>query len=370
MAERRIAHVDMDAFFASVELLARPELRGQPVVVGGRRAAGPERLRDYRGRGVVTTCTYEARALGVTSGMGLMKAAALAPEALLLPADFEAYKAKSRAFKAALREITPAMEDRGIDEVYLDLTDLEEPSAPLGRRLKAAVMAATGLTCSIGITPNKLLSKIASEFQKPDGLTILGLDELPDRIWPLPVGVVNGIGPKAAARLESLGIRTVGELAAADPDWLAQHFGPSYGLWLSEAAHGRDGRPLVLARDPKSISRETTFERDLQARRDRNALTAILLELCRRLSGDLERKGVRARTVGIKVKYADFRAVTRDLTLDAAVATPEAIRDAARACLRRVDLEPPFRLLGIRLGHLVPLQGVAETPTLFDGMDL
>ncbi len=369
-SRRRIAHLDMDAFFASVELLSRPELRGQPVVVGGRRAVGAERLKDYRGRGVVTTCTYEARAFGVHSGMGLMKAAALAPEALLLPADFEAYKRCSIAFKAAASAIAPAMEDRGIDEIYLDLTELPEDSEILGRRLKNAVKAATGLTCSIGITPNKLLSKIASELQKPDGLTILGMEDLPTRIWPLKVGVVNGIGPKAVVRLEAMGLETVGELAAADPMLLIQSFGPSYGHWLSEAAHGRDDRPLVFERDPKSISRETTFERDLHPKRDREALTGILIDLCERLAKDLERKGVWARTVGIKLKYADFRTVTRDLTLDAAVFSPEAIRDAARACLRRVDLGSPFRLLGIRLGHLVPRQGVAETPTLFDGMDL
>jgi len=368
--ERRIAHVDMDAFFASVELLSRPELRGLPVVVGGRRAGEPQPLRNYRGRGVATTCTYEARAFGVHSGMGLMKAAALAPDALLLPADFEAYRAKSRAFKEALLAHAPVMEDRGIDEVYLDLTDLDEPSELLGRRLKDAVREATGLTCSVGITPNKLLSKIASDLQKPDGLTLLGLADLPTRIWPLKVGVVNGIGPKAVARLEGLGFATVGQLAAAEPALLVQHFGRSYGQWLSDAAHGRDDRPLVFERDPKSISRETTFERDLQAKRDRDALTVILIDLCRRLAGDLERKHVAARTVGIKLKYADFKVVTRDLTLEGPVHSADGIRDAARACLRRVDLDPPFRLLGIRLGTLVNLEGVAETPTLFDGMDL
>ncbi|HTL97306.1 MAG TPA: DNA polymerase IV, partial [Holophagaceae bacterium] len=232
---RRIAHLDMDAFYASVELLARPELRGQPVVIGGRRVQAGEalpRLKDYRGRGVVTTATYEARAFGVRSGMGLMKAAALAPEALLLPANFEAYARMSRAFKAAAAEIAPRYEDRGIDEIYLDLTEVEGDARELGLRLKAAVRAATGLSCSIGITPNKLLSKIASELQKPNGLTILRLDEIPARIWPLPVSAINGVGPKAAERLKEMGLETIGQVAAADPAELLLRFGKSYGQWL------------------------------------------------------------------------------------------------------------------------------------------
>jgi len=280
----------MDAFFASVELLEHPELKGLPVVVGGRRPTAPgpgqpyPKLKDYVGRGVATTATYEARAFGVHSGMGLMKAAALAPEAILLPAHFEAYARVSRAFKAAVAEITPLIEDRGIDEIYLNLTEVEGGSRELALRLKEAVRAATGLTCSIGITPNKLLSKLASELNKPDGVTILGFDDLPTRIWPLPCRAVNGIGPKATAKLEGFQIRTIGELARADPAWLVEHFGQSYGAWLHEAAHGRDDRPLTLSREPKSISRETTFERDLHVKSDREALSKILLDLCERLA--------------------------------------------------------------------------------------
>jgi DNA polymerase-4 len=356
---RRIAHLDMDAFFASVELLALPQLRGQPVVVGGGRRRDPasaerpwRRLREYVGRGVATTATYEARALGVHSGMGLMKAAALAPDAILLPADFEAYSRTSRLFKAAVAEIAPTIEDRGIDEIFIDLTDVPGETRELAQRLKDAVRRATGLTCSIGVTPNKLLAKIASELGKPDGLTVLTRADLPGRIWPLPPAVINGIGPKAQARLEALGLTSIGALAAADPGHLVREFGQSYGVWLVEAAHGRDDRPLVTERDPKSISRETTFERDLHPRRDREALTGILLDLCQRLAGDLERKGRTGRTIGIKLRYDDFRTVTRDQTLERPTADPAAIRDAARACLRRVPLDRPLRLLGIRIGSL------------------
>jgi len=209
---RRIAHLDMDAFFASVELLHYPELKGQPVVVGGRSTTQPSfndegsmvyaRLRDYVGRGVVTTSTYEARALGVFSGMGLMKSAALAPEAILLPANFEAYRHYSRLFKSTVASIAPKIEDRGIDEIYIDLTDLDEETEQLAVRIKNAVSAATGLSCSIGVSPNKLLSKICSDLDKPNGVTILSHAELSSRIWPLPAKKINGIGPKANEKLD------------------------------------------------------------------------------------------------------------------------------------------------------------------------
>lgn len=289
---RWIAHLDMDAFYASVELLRYPDLRGRPVVVGGRRAHQPvtesdgtrrySLLRDYAGRGVATTSTYEARALGVHSAMGLMKAAALAPDAVLLPADFDQYRHYSRLFKAAVAEVAPVIENRGIDEIYIDLTALIETSnsdenpmeraRTVAQNIKDRVRTATGLSCSIGITPNKLLSKIASELDKPDGLTLLTHADIPARIWPLPPKRVNGIGPKAAAKLEAMGIRTVGELGAADPLTLTDEFGANYAAWLHDAAHGRDERAVVTHSEPKSISRETTFERDLHARRDRDEL--------------------------------------------------------------------------------------------------
>ena len=355
--ERRIAHLDMDAFFASVELLSRPELKGQPVVVGGRRGTEGEaipHLKDYRGRGVVTTATYEARAFGVRSGMGLMKAAQLAPEALLLPADFEAYRRASRAFKAAASALAPVWEDRGIDEIFLDLTEVEGTSLELGLRLKAAVKAATGLTCSIGITPNKLLAKLASELQKPDGLTILDWSDIPARIWPLPVSALNGVGPKAAARLAGMGLETISQVAAEDPARLIAAFGAHYGAWLADAAQGRDDRPVVTFREPKSISRETTFERDLHPKADREALSAVLLRLCEGLASDLARKGVFAKGVGIKLRFEDFKTVTRDTTLDTPVRDAEALRAAARSCLKRVDLDRRLRLLGVKASALVP----------------
>ena len=362
----------MDAFFASVELLRYPELRGEAVVVGGRGAYQPEtqpdgtrrfaRLRDYAGRGVITTSTYEARALGVFSGMGLMKSAQLAPDAFLLPATFDAYRDYSRRFKAAVAEIAPAIEDRGIDEIYIDLSDIPEDTQSLARRIKAAVFAATGLSCSIGISPNKLLSKICSDLEKPDGITILGMDDIPTRIWPLPARKINGIGPKAWDRLNRLGIQTIGELAAAPPELLLRHFGASTGAWMHRVAHGIDERPVVTESEPKSISRESTFERDLHARQDRAALSEIFTGLCQRVAADLLRKGYAGRTIGIKLRYADFQSVTRDVTLPAAISDAAAIRRAAGECLRRVPLDQKIRLLGVRVGGLSPLAEAAETP--------
>ena len=363
---RYIAHLDMDAFYASVELLRYPELRGRPMVIGGRQRGGPEvrTLRGYAGRGVITTATYEARALGVHSGMGLMKAARLAPDALLLPADFDEYRRYSRLFKAAVRAIAPDIEDRGIDEIYIDLTGLVAAGTPpeasdpwerafdIAGSLQGAVREATGLSCSIGVTPNKLLSKIASDLRKPAGLTVLRHADVPVHIWPLPARKINGIGPKAAARLEEMGIRTIGELARADPRLLIARFGRSYGAWLHEAAHGRDDRPVETYSEPKSISRETTFERDLHAVRDREQLSRIFTGLCVKLAEDLHRKGYAARTVGLKLRYEDFRTVTRDRTLDEPTGDAAAIRRAAGECLKRVPLDRRIRLLGVRASGL------------------
>jgi len=372
---RRIAHLDMDAFYASVELLRYPELRGLPVVIGGRGIHQPEllpdgsrrfaRLRDYVGRGVITTSTYEARALGVFSAMGVMKAAKLAPDAMLLPVDFDAYRHYSRLFKAAVRAITPQVEDRGIDEIYLDLTDLPDDTLTLARRIKQAVKDATGLSCSIGVSPNKLLSKICSDLEKPDGLTLLDASDIPRRIWPLPVRKINGIGPKASEKLAALGIATIGQLADAEPALLQEHFGRSYAEWLYQASHGIDERPVVTHSEPKSISRETTFERDLHARRDRALLSGIFTELCTGVAADLQRKGYLGRTIGIKLRFDDFRIMTRDLTLPEPTADAAVIRRAAGECLRRVPLEQKLRLLGVRASALSPdnaPQVAAESP--------
>jgi DNA polymerase-4 len=312
--------------------------------------------------------------------MGMMKAAALAPDAVLLPVDFALYRHYSRLFKAAVRAIAPRIEDRGIDEIYIDLTDVVvEPSVDniraTAQSIRNAVRDATGLRCSIGIARNKLLAKIASDLDKPDGLTILADDDLQRRIWPLPARRINGIGPKSAARLGEHGIQTIGDLARAEPAFLVATFGRAHGEWMHRAAQGLDERPVVTHSEPQSISRETTFDRDMSASRDRDELSAIFTELCEGVSADLARKGYVGRTIGVKLRYDDFRIVTRALTIAEPTQQASTIRSAPGTCLRRIDFGRKFRLLGVRVGGLVRADRVpaptaatraeTATPSLF-----
>ncbi len=218
--------------------------------------------------------------------------------------------------------------------------------------LKNNVHRATGLTCSVGVTPNKLLSKIASELDKPNGLTVLTREDIPTRIWPLPVRRINGIGPKAGARLDTLGIHTIGELAARDMDWLVQHFTVNTAQWLHDVSRGIDERPVVTSSEPVSMSRETTFDRDLHAKRDRAELGAVFTQLCTQVAADLARKGYVGRTIGIKLRFDDFKTVTRDQSIVVPTADATEIRQLAGLCLKRVDLTRRLRLLGVRVGGL------------------
>jgi DNA polymerase-4 len=334
----------MDAFYASVELLHRPELKGLPVAIGGR--GDPTR------RGVVTTATYEARAFGVHSGMALSRAARLCPDLVLLPVDFDRYREMSRRFKQALAQHVERIEDRGIDEVYLDLTGLQGSSPALARRLQQAVREATGLSCSIGIGPNKLIAKIASDLDKPGGITVVGPQEMRSVLWPLPARKIPGIGPRADEILQGLGIHTIGDLAGQDPNALALRFTPRYSRWLLRVAHGQDDRPLELDPEPRSRSRETTFERDLHPHRDWSALASTLLRLCEQVSRDLARRGYAGRTVGIKVRTSDFKSLTRDRTVSEPLQRAGDIALLAFECLQRAGLRRPVRLLGVRVGEL------------------
>ena len=394
---RRIAHLDMDAFYASVELLRYPQLKDLPVVIGGGRRAihdalealhaadianadpsEPEapwdaaaqraalrripldafaRLDSYTGRGVITTSTYAARQFGVGSAMGLMKAAKLCPQAILLPVDFEEYRKYSRQFKAIITEIAPLMEDRGVDEVYIDFTDVpggqREGGRVLARLIQKSIFEATGLTCSVGVAPNKLLAKMASEFNKPKGIAIVHESDLQTLIWPLACRKINGIGPKADEKLKGHGIATIGQLAARDQQWLMDTFGQRTGAWLHAASHGQDDRPVSLESEPVSMSRETTFERDLHAVRDKAELGAVFTKLCEQVAADLQRKGYVGKTIGIKLRYDDFKSVTRDLTITDYTADAKTIRHNAGLCLKRVPLQRRLRLLGVRVGTLV-----------------
>ncbi|MEN9844044.1 MAG: hypothetical protein RLZZ612_1873 [Pseudomonadota bacterium] len=392
---RRIAHLDMDAFYASIELLRYPQLAGIPVVIGGGRRRGdgfderllaqaasrhPERswteqdlahvpvdcfptLATYSGRGVITTATYPARQFGVGSAMGLMKAAQLCPQAVLLPVDFEAVYRQSRAFKAIITRTAPVMENRGIDEVYIDFTEVpggqDEGGRVLAARLQAEILAATGLTCSIGIAPNKLLAKMASEFHKPKGIAVLYEHELRDRIWPLSVRKINGIGPKTEAKLLAHDIHTIGQLAQLAEQataWLQTTFGPSYGHWLAQAAWGLDDSPVITHSEPVSISRETTFERNLHAVRDKAELGAVFTQLCEQVAADLQAKAYAGRTIGIKLRDDRFKTITRDHTVETPIADARSLRRAAGLALKRAPLQRPLRLLGVRVGKLYKVE--------------
>ncbi len=358
-------------------MLRYPELIGLPVVVGGRSKHKPVvqangrkhfyKLHEYAGRGVVTTATYEARAAGVHSGMSIMKAAQLAPDAILLSTDFDSYRHYSRLFKDAVAHIATKIENTGIDEIYINLSELPDDTLVLAKRIKQVVFQATGLTCSIGITPNKLLSKICSDLDKPNGITILGMSDIADKVWPLSVRKINGIGPKATKKLASLGITLIAELAQTELSFLKTHFSNRYSAWLHEVSHGIDNRPVKTHSEPKSISRETTFEQDLHPRHDRLALSEAFTALCTRVAGDLQRKGYAGRTIGIKLRFENFHTVTRDYSLITHTNDPVSIRHAATECLRRVSLEKKIRLLGVRVTTLSSINSPQAAEVLLQG---
>ncbi len=338
---RRILHADMDAFFAAVELKRHPEFKGKPMVIGGRG--------DPTQRGVVSTASYEARKFGIHSAMPLRTAYRLCPEAIFLPVNFEAYEHESRKFKAVLTEITPIMEDAGIDEAYLDITEQSGSSEAIARRIKTQVRAATGLTCSIGIAPNKLLAKIASDLEKPDGLTILTGQDIESRIWPLPARKLPGVGPKTEERLREMGIETIGNLAKMPLDALVDHFGPAHGHYLYLAARGIDDSALTTRWEPKSSSREITFPYDIS---DRRLLLRMLAGLTAEVVEHIRSEAYRCRTVTVKIRFSNFETHTKEKTLEQSTDQLQPIESAALACFGRFALTKRVRLLGVRLGDL------------------
>jgi len=341
-AGRVILHVDMDAFFAAVELQRQPQLRGRPVVVGGRG--------DPASRGVVSTATYEARVFGIHSGMPLRTAARLCPDAVFLPVDFPAYQSASAAVFRVLTGVSPVLQAVGLDEAYLDLTSRAASAEATARALKADIRGQTGLVASVGIGPNRLLAKIASDLEKPDGLTRLTPADVPGRVWPLPVRTLHGVGPRSEARLRGLNIHTVGDLAATPLARLAAAFGARHGEALLRAAHGEDERPVQTERVRKSIGRERTFQQDCRSSgRLAHEAAAMLAEVLRRL----RERGLRARTVTVKLRYRDFTTHTRSLSLPSASDDPQILEAAVRSCLFQHRLHRAVRLLGVQLSQLV-----------------
>ena len=337
MDGRCIGHVDMDAFYVSVELQRRPDLRGLPVVVAG---TGP--------RAVVTTASYEARRYGVFSATPAERARRLCPQAVFLPPDFKLYRERSKDVMAVLREHVERVEVVGLDEAYLDLTPIERPKAA-ARRVKAAVRERTGLGCSIGIGPSKLVAKVASDAEKPDGFVVLTREEACARFAGASPGLIPGIGPKTVARLGEQGVETLGQLADVAPDALAGWFGPRLGRQLAALARFEDERAVETVRVAKSESRETTFDRDL---RGVDALLPVLDRLTDELCETLRHQGRSGRTIGIKVRLDDFSTHTRARTLSDPTNDVEAVRRVASELLREFDPPRPVRLVGVRVAGL------------------
>jgi DNA polymerase IV len=342
---RQILHIDMDAFFAAVEQKRHPELKGKPVVIGG---SG-----DPTKRGVVSTASYVARKYGIHSALPLRTAYKLCPEAVFLPVDYEEYSRVSETIKDILREISPVMEDVGIDEAFLDISEIPKTPEEIAQEIKERINIETGLTCSIGIAPNKLLAKIASDMQKPDGLTIIKEHDIQGRIWPLPVRKLWGVGPKTEESLKQIGITTIGELASIPVDRLIEMYGESYGNYLHEASRGIDESPLVTYWEPKSVSRETTFQKDTN---NWQTIAKTIAELTKEVVDDIREKGYKSKTVTLKVRFSDFKTYTRAMTLQEPTDSLEYIRKAAFQCLGRIELKMKVRLIGVRLTHFVKLE--------------
>jgi DNA polymerase-4 len=343
---RVIAHLDLDAFYASVELLRRPGLRGKPVIVSGN---GP--------RAVVTTATYEARKFGVGSAMPTSRALRLCPEAILIPPDFTAYREASKRVWEIVRKHVEIVEQVGIDEGYLDVTEHVAPKAGL-RRLVSEIRAATGLNASIGIGPNKLVAKIASDAEKPQGFLALSREMACQRFRDASPGLIPGIGPKTVERLTKLGMTTLGALQDADDRDLAAHFGPNNGLKRRANFHGSTN----LETQSKTVSEscERTFDTDIA---DRSELEQKLLSLATTLCERLQKADRRGRTIGIKVRLADWTTVTRARTLTTATNDEPVVAGTALELLREYDPAQPVRLLGVRVAALAA-QGGEDQLTL------
>ncbi len=329
-----IAHLDVDAFYASVELQRRPELRGLPVIVSG---SGP--------RAVVTTASYEARKFGIGSAMPTARARRLCPDAVLIAPDFDAYREASRKVMDRVRAQVERVEVLGLDEAYLDLEGLLSPRAAM-RRLVEEIRAETGLDCSIGIGPNRLVAKVASDAEKPRGFVVLTREQACERFGSHPPGLVPGIGPKTAARLQRLGLTTLAALAAAAPELLAGEFGSNHGPDLQRSARFEGSAVLTPVRVAVSESRETTFDTDIG---DRARLEEILADLAAQLCERLATQERRGRNIAIKVRLDDFTTVTRARTIGAFTNDPETVTRVALELLREYAPARPVRLLGVRV---------------------
>jgi DNA polymerase-4 len=340
-----IAHVDMDAFYVSVELLRRPELRGRPVIVANGRSA--------HSRGVVMTASYEAREFGVHSALPLAVAYRRCPQAVLVPTDMALYKRASAAVMEVLRGFSDTVEQAGLDEAYVDLSSSPVPVSR-ARELKAAIRERTKLTSSVGLGPNKLLAKIASDLEKPDGLSVLRPEQMLEVVGQRRATLIPGVGPRTAERLAAIGISTVAELASADEPSLAQALGPNHARELRERANGTDRRPLEPERERKSESRETTFATDVT---DRGELVATLERLTESLCKGLAEREHAGRTVVLKIRTVPWKTHTRRRTLPEPIANRELILATATELLDAFGPPAPVRLIGVGVANFEQREG-------------
>ena len=355
--ERKILHVDMDAFFAAVEQRDHPELRGRPLVVGG----------DPRSRGVVATCSYEARAYGIRSAMPAAHAARLCPGAVFIRPRFAAYREASEQVMQILRAVSPMVEPLALDEAYIDVTEqaaAQGGAVRLARRVRKAIHDAIGLTASAGVSYNKLFAKYASDLNKPDGLHWVLPSEGPDLAKRMRVEQFFGIGTVTRAKLNRLGIHTGSDLLQADSNWLAGHLGPARARQLQRMSAGIDPRAVVPERPRKSSGAETTFAEDLN---NRGAMLHALDALVERVAGQLRTAGVCASTLTLKVRFSDFRLCTRSQTPGCALDSADKLRALLPALLERAGVGtsgtvPAVRLLGVTAGGLTPQTSIPQLP--------
>lgn len=340
--QRWIMHVDMDAFFASVEQLDHPEYRGKPVIVGG-----------LSGRGVVSTCSYEARKFGVHSAMPMTQAWQLCPKAIFVTGRYDRYTELSQQIQAIFREFSPAVKPLSIDEAFLDLTGMDKlvgDVRTLGPKIKQTIRERTGLTASVGLAPNKFLAKLASDLEKPDGLVIIEPGEEAARIAPLPLSKVFGLGQRSVAALKNLGLTTIGQLAACDLRVLQPLLGRQ-AEEIRNRARGLDSRPVVPDEQRKSLGKENTFGENL---RGKEPCLEALWDLCQQVGWRLRTAGLAGYTVTLKIKLADFRLLTRSRTCDVPVQLDEEIMEQIRYLAEEVSWREPVRLLGVAVSHLAP----------------
>jgi DNA polymerase IV len=348
-----VLHVDMDAFYATVEVRRRPELRGLPVVVGG---TGP--------RGVVSSASYQARRFGVRSAMPTARARALCPQATFLPPDFGEYEGASRAVMRIFRDMTPLVEPLSLDEAFLDVagaTRLLGRPARIAARIRHRVATELGLTCSVGVAPTKFVAKLGSARAKPDGLAVVPAGLVTEFLHPLPVEALWGVGERAAESLHRLGLHTVGALAQAPLGMLRAAVGAAAAAHLHELAAGRDPRPVDPVQVDKSIGAEVTFDTDVA---DPGTLRRALLALAGKAAGRLRASGQVGRTVAIKVRFADFRTVNRSRTLATPTDVSREVFETAWALFRALKPAEPIRLVGVRVEGLARSGGAAHQPML------